>query len=269
MSMTNPQMSEMPGISGISEEQVYEAIADVLDPELDEPIVKLGFIDQVIISGSEVIIIFKLPTYWCAPNFAYLMASDLRSRVSALPAVRSVKVVLLDHFADEEINKGINQEKPFAEAFQEESEEDSDLENLRQTFLRKGFLKRQDELIRQLLRAGIDELMLLDLRLADITIDDQKNCVYVKTERPSTILEGAGKSARLYMQKRSSIGLPQNNDARLITDEQGQPVKEGGLKEFLRRSRSIRLSITFNTSMCKGLFRTRYENASANEAYSE
>ena len=55
---------------GISEEQVYAAIADVLDPELDEPLVKLGFIDQVQVTGPDVTVVFKLPTYWCAPNFA-------------------------------------------------------------------------------------------------------------------------------------------------------------------------------------------------------
>ena len=35
------------------------------------------------------------------------------------------------------------------------------------------------------------------------------------------------------------------------------------LKDYLRRSRSVRMNILFNTSMCKGLFRTRYENAGA------
>jgi len=44
----------------------------------------------------------------------------------------------------------------------------------------------------------------------------------------------------------------------LIIDDTGQPLRVGGLKEFLRRSRSIRMNIMFNTSLCKGLFRTRY-----------
>ena len=92
-------------VNGVSVAQVYATIADVLDPELDEPLVKLGFVDQVIVRERDVTLIFKLPTYWCAPNFAYLMASDLRNCVQALPGIEAVHVVLLDHFAEDEINK--------------------------------------------------------------------------------------------------------------------------------------------------------------------
>src|SRR5205085_11223168 len=74
--------------SGITEAAIYAAIADVLDPELDEPLVRLGFIDRIQVDGPDVTITFKLPTYWCAPNFAYLMASDLRKKVRTVPGVR-------------------------------------------------------------------------------------------------------------------------------------------------------------------------------------
>src|SRR6266699_5625164 len=93
--------------STISEEKVYKAIADVLDPELDESLVKLGFIDSVQIDGSDVTVSFKLPTYWCAPNFAYLMASDLRSRVQAMPGVASTRILLLDHCTSDEVSDGV------------------------------------------------------------------------------------------------------------------------------------------------------------------
>src|ERR1700680_1380310 len=80
-----------------TEADIMTAIADVLDPELDEPLVKLGFIDRVQVEGAkgaDVTITFKLPTFWCSPNFAYLMAHDLRSRVCAIAGVRSVHVAL-------------------------------------------------------------------------------------------------------------------------------------------------------------------------------
>ena len=75
----------------VTEEKIYQAIAEVLDPELDEPLVKLGFIDRVEVDGLDVSITFKLPTYWCSPNFAYLMASDLREKVRAVPGVGTVR----------------------------------------------------------------------------------------------------------------------------------------------------------------------------------
>ncbi len=45
----------------VTEAQVYEAIAGVLDPELDEPLVKLGFIDRVEVNGPDVTVVLSCP----------------------------------------------------------------------------------------------------------------------------------------------------------------------------------------------------------------
>ena len=41
----------------------------------------------------------RLPTYFCAPNFAYLMVADAYDAVAGLDGVRRTEVVLDDHFA--------------------------------------------------------------------------------------------------------------------------------------------------------------------------
>ena len=253
----------------VTEAQVYAAIADVLDPELDESLVKLGFIDRVQVEGSDVTVVFKLPTYWCAPNFAYLMASDLRARLRTIPGVNTARVILLDHFVEDEITQGVNENQPFSQAFAGETLENEDLEELRRTFLRKGFLMRQDTLLRQLLKAGLDEATILSLHIADLVVDEVADGAFVTTAGKVLRLERAGRNAALYLRKRVVLGLFQNENDLLITDEQGQPISPGSLQEYLRRSRSIRLNIVFNTSMCTGLFRTRYENAGASEAHRE
>lgn len=270
----NAMLTEAPGPSGtagtgITEAQVYAAIAGVLDPELDEPLVKLGFIDRVRVDGPDVMVVFKLPTYWCAPNFAYLMAADLRARISALPGIRTARVVLLDHFAGDEITTGVNQGQSFAQVFAGEAPEDEDLEELRRTFLRKGFLVRQETLLRQMLKAGLDEATILGLRVADLVIDELTDQAAVSTPQGMVRLAGAGRNAGLYLRKGQVLGLPLAAHDPLIIDDTGQPVAPGGLQAFLRRSRSVRLNIMFNTSMCKGLFRTRYENAGASVAHRE
>src|SRR5690606_30704090 len=92
----------------LSEQAVRQALQEVLDPELDQPITELGFVARLQVSGTgEVAVDLRLPTYFCAPNFAYLMAADAREAVSAVPGVRQVRVRLLDHFASEEINAGV------------------------------------------------------------------------------------------------------------------------------------------------------------------
>lgn len=253
----------------VTEAGVYAAIADVLDPELDEPLVKLGFIDAVQIDGPHVTVLFKLPTYWCSPNFAYLMASDLRARLRAMPGVRTAHVVLLDHCAEDEVTNGVNKSQSFAEAFAGEVTEDEDLEELRQTFLRKGFLMRQDTLLRQLLKAGLDEETILSLQRGDLIVDELADIAFVTTTGGVIRLERAGRNAGTYLRKGAVLGLAQDEHDALITDEQGQPVAPGSLQTYLRHSRSIRLNIMFNTSMCTGLFRTRYANAGVDEAYRE
>jgi metal-sulfur cluster biosynthetic enzyme len=252
---------------GITEAQVYGAIADVLDPELDEPLVKLGFIDCVEVNGPDVTVVFKLPTYWCAPNFAYLMASDLRASVQRIPGVASARIVLLDHCAEEEITTGINAGQSFGEAFEAETPGDADLEELRRTFLRKGFLMRQDALLRRMLKAGLDETAIAALRVADLIADEDSDQASVTTPGGVICLPGAGRDARGYLRKRRTLGLSLAADAPLITGDSGRPLAPGGLADFLRRSRSVRLNIMFNTAMCKSLFRTRYQGAGAEEAH--
>jgi metal-sulfur cluster biosynthetic enzyme len=247
----------------ITEAQIYDAIANVLDPELDEPLVKLGFIDRVQVAGPDVTVVFKLPTFWCAPNFAYLMAVDLRNQLRTLPGVRTVHVTLLDHCTDEEITNGINEGRSFVEIFPDEATEDPYLEELRQTFLRKGFLMRQDTLIRQMLKVHLDEQTIATLRLADLRVDEAENVAFVTVNGRLVRLERVGHSAATYLKRRASLGLSLAPDDALIIDDQGRPLQAGTLPEFLRRSRSIRMNIMFNTSLCKGLFRTRYGTTQA------
>lgn len=247
--------------AGITEAHIYAAIADVLDPELDEPLVKLGFIDRVQVEGvdgADVTVTFKLPTFWCSPNFAYLMAKDLRSRVREVAGVRSVHVALLDHCAEDEVTHGVNHELSFAEAFPGETMEDEHLEDLRRTFLRKGFLMRQDAVLRQMLKTGLDETTIAAFRMRDLSVDEDANSASVVVQGEAVHLENVGHSAGIYVQRRAALGLPMAATDPLIIDDTGQPLQVGGLKEFLRRSRSIRMNIMFNTSLCKGLFRTRY-----------
>jgi metal-sulfur cluster biosynthetic enzyme len=88
--------------------EIWSALGAVTDPEIDESVTSLEFITSVRIeSGNSVRIEFRLPTYWCAPNFAFLMASDMRDAVAELSWVEKVTVELLDHFSANLINRGV------------------------------------------------------------------------------------------------------------------------------------------------------------------
>jgi metal-sulfur cluster biosynthetic enzyme len=134
-------------------EEVWSALNAVTDPEIDESVVSLDFVTAVKIdSDNRVEIDFRLPTYWCAPNFAFLMASDMRDAVTVLEWVNEVSVKLLDHFSANLINRGVALRQDFRDAFPGET--DDDLTAIRQKFLGKAFERRQELLLRYLLAHG-------------------------------------------------------------------------------------------------------------------
>src|ERR1700738_1561296 len=132
-------------------EEVWSALDAVTDPEIDESVVSLDFVTELKIdSSNRVEIEFRLPTYWCAPNFAFLMASDMRDAVAQLLWVEDVSVELLDHFSANLINRSVARKQDFRDAFPGET--DGDLSQLRQTFLGKSYQRRQELLLRHVLR---------------------------------------------------------------------------------------------------------------------
>jgi metal-sulfur cluster biosynthetic enzyme len=88
-------------------DQAYAALGTVVDPELDEPITELGFVRSLVITGDDVEVHLRLPTSFCAPNFAYLMASDAKDVLVRLVWTEHVVVELDDHHDSDVINAGL------------------------------------------------------------------------------------------------------------------------------------------------------------------
>ncbi len=124
----------------------------VTDPELDEPVTALGFITGVDVDAGRVHVRFRLPTYWCAANFAFLMAEDMRRAVGALDWVREVRVELGEHMEAERVNAGMRHGLSFRKSFGAAA--DAELDALRATFAAKSFQRRQEQVLRRLLEDG-------------------------------------------------------------------------------------------------------------------
>ncbi len=66
--------------------EVLARLATVSETELNESVTELGFVTDVeVAAGGAVRIGFRLPTNWCAANFAFLMAEDMRLAAASLP----------------------------------------------------------------------------------------------------------------------------------------------------------------------------------------
>jgi metal-sulfur cluster biosynthetic enzyme len=219
----------------ITRAQVLDALAGVRDPELDEPLTELGFVEQVTVDGDAVAVSLRLPTYFCAPNFAFLMADDARAALLALDGVGAVRVVLDDHFASPEINAAVRDEQGMEGAFPGETE--GGLAALRTLFQRKALTARQGRVCERLLAAGHEPRELAAMRLADLASDpDGERCVEL----------------------RRALGLPAAEDSPAFVLGDGRPVDGAGLDRYLRISRLMRVSLEGNAGLCRSLLRTRY-----------
>jgi metal-sulfur cluster biosynthetic enzyme len=225
-----------PGLVGDAAGIVWAALGTVRDPELNESITTLGFVASCSVSGDRVCVRLRLPTYFCAPNFAYLMVADAFDAVSSMPGVGSVEVVLEDHFAAEAINQGVAARAGFARSFLGEAR--GELDSLRADFLRKAVLAGTDQVCRSL---SVDPASLAGMTLGDAP--------------PSVALD------RL-RERRASLGLPCGDDDSLVIDPvSGLGVAVADLPLHLRRARVTRVGIDANTSICSGMFRHRYPEA--------
>jgi metal-sulfur cluster biosynthetic enzyme len=218
------------------EAAVIAALDTVMDPELDESLVGLGFVQAEVLEGGRVRIEFRLPTYWCAPNFAYLMADEARDAVAAVPGVREVELRLSDHFAGDEVTAGVRDGRTFDDAFAELAD-GGGLEDLRRLFWAKAFTMRQERLLRALLALGATEADLAEMSLGQVPDSDD---------------------LRLYLERRRRLGLRTDPGAPLVVMPGGRAIGADELVVYLRRARSTRVGMEFNSSLCRGLLQTRY-----------
>jgi metal-sulfur cluster biosynthetic enzyme len=215
--------------------EVMDALAWVRDPELDEPLTELGFVGDVRVDAQDVHVRLRLPTYFCAPNFAYLMTSDAHRAVSALPGVKRVTITLDDHFASREIAGAVNDERGFDAAFPGETE--GDLSALRRLFVRKAFVARQASLCEELLRAGKTHAQLAAMRVCE--------------------LPRARETVRC-LALRGELGLDPSPQAPAFLRPDGTPLMADQVSRWLRVARLVRLSLEGNAGLCRALLRTRY-----------
>jgi metal-sulfur cluster biosynthetic enzyme len=222
----------------VIKERVIDALAEVYDPELDEPITRLGFVTSCEVSpGGDVEVVLRLPTPQCAPNFAFLMAADAREVVGRLPGVREVTIKLEDHYTGAEINAALGRGEGFMGAFPGETADD-DLAALRELFLRKALVGRQSRLCEALLARGESPEQITGRRLEDMPdeLPDAQRCIEL----------------------RRHLGLPDDPGSPAFVLPSGEPVASAELKRWLRTARLVRMSLEVNGGMCRSLMQIRH-----------
>jgi len=227
--------------------EVLESLGRVTDPELDEPVTELGFVTAVAVDpDGGVTVEFRLPTYWCAANFAFMMADDMRREVATLPWVTGVTPRLGEHMYADKINHGVQHGLSFQDTFGDEAA--GDLRELRQTFLVKAFQRRQEALLRHLQASSHEAEALVALTVEALG---------------AVPLDAAGERLRArYLERRAVIG-PASLGALAFVDVDGAALPAAGLATHLRTLRRVNTNAEFNGAICSGLLAARFPDAPA------
>jgi metal-sulfur cluster biosynthetic enzyme len=215
----------------------WAALATVRDPELDAPITELNFVASCAVSGAgRATVRLRLPTYFCAPNFAYLMVADAYDAVTAVPGISEAEVLLQDHFAAAAINAGVAAQAGFVKSF--DGEAVAELAGLRAQFLRKAVMAGTDLVCRPLVRAGMTHQELAAATLGALP---------------------ASSEIEKLKRRRADLGLPADDNAPLLVDPAtGGRISADDVPLHLRRARVTRAGIEANTSICSGMLAHRY-----------
>ncbi|MBR71457.1 MAG: hypothetical protein CMM30_00750 [Rhodospirillaceae bacterium] len=220
--------------------EVWQVLSRVCDPELDEPITDLNFIEEVIISESgSVKVKFRLPTAWCSPNFAWLMASGIQNEISNLPWVKNVQPILRDHIFGDKINEGLTAGNSFGEVFAGEA--NGDIEEVKKKFIIKAFQRRQELVIKDLLKEGIKVSELLSMNLNDLRSFNYSN-------------DEADNNRHRYIEAHGNVTA--SNSAAFI-DENEEQIKLENFKIRMEKLRATRLNMEFTGSVCRSLLKVR------------
>jgi metal-sulfur cluster biosynthetic enzyme len=235
MTVTSDTPSTATAVDG-----VWEALRTVRDPELDTDVVSLDFVASCSISDDGVAHVrLRLPTYFCAPNFAFLMVADAWDAVSQVPGLQDVDVELIDHFASDAINAGVAARAGFVHSMAgtEVGEAVDELHELRRNFTERALMAGTDLVVRPLMAAGATPEQVVAMTLGDVP---------------------ASADLRRLRERRRELDIPADDDAPLVVDPGGRTVGLEALPLHLRKARSYQVGVDANTSICRGQLAARY-----------
>jgi len=259
MGTTNPAErtdESAPSDPLVDREAVRERLDRVHDPELDRSIVDLEYVDSIEIDGGDVTVGFVLPTAWCSPAFAWMMATGIHDEVSALSGVDSVRVELTDHMHGEEITRGVNEGLSFESVFEDA---DDGVEAVRRKLDEKARFARQYEAVQALQEAGLDPEQIATLTVTDVDLGFGPDAAAVTLRNGTLSVTVPREPLSEYVEKARATGLLTGADDRLFADREGEPL-DADPESFEAVYRDARLAVSNiegQATICESLHESR------------
>ncbi|MFC4540869.1 iron-sulfur cluster assembly protein [Halosolutus amylolyticus] len=262
--MSTPEPTDGAGSEGPDRAAVRDRLDRVTDPELDRSIVELEYVDAIEVDGDRVTVRFTLPTAWCSPAFAWMMAIDARDEVETLPNVADARIVLREHMHEREITRGVNQRLSFAEAF---PDADGDVAAVRVELDRKARIARQYDAIEALLEAGLGPGTIVDLTVADLdrpadraavsAADDDAERIPIAVQGEAVVVPVPAVPLDRYLEKARTTGVVSDSDDVLFRTPEGDPIDAGSFDLVHRRGRLAKVNMSSQGGICDGLREAR------------
>jgi len=235
----------------VTADAVRDALDGVTDPELDQPITDLDYIETLEVSDNgDVRLAFALPTAWCSPTFAWMMAADARDAASALDGVGEVRIELRDHMHAEEVTRGVNEGLSFETAF---DTADGEVASTRETLDRKARLARQYDATEALDDAGLDDRQIARLRRGDVTFEDERATV----DLDGLYVELDARPLERYLEKARAVDLVSDDDDRLFADRDEDALTPADVPRARRASRLAKTNMGGQGGVCASLHASR------------
>lgn len=233
-----------------TKDAIRSALRGVTDPELDRSIVELDYIEDLEIEDGTVTVAFALPTAWCSPTFAWMMATDARDAISELEGVGDVRIVLRDHMHATEVTRGVNEGMAFSDAFETA---DGDIAETRATLDRKARLARQYDAIKELADAGLDDAQLAALRREDIDFEGGRAMI----DLDEFYVEADADPLKRYLEKATSVGVVEEPGDRLFVSRDGDPLATEDVQTARSASRLAKTNMGGQGGVCASLHAAR------------
>ena len=230
---------------------VRERLDRVEDPELARSIVELDYIDAIEIDGGRVEVRFTLPTAWCSPAFAWMMATDARDEVEALGWVREARIELCDHMHGAEITTGVNARDTFGETF---PDADGGVAEVRAAIADKARVSTQRDAIDALLEAGIDPEQIVALERSDVDVAGDE--AHVDLGGLSVVVDAAPIAD--YLDRVETSGHVTSGDDTLFLTPEADPIPADRLDVVQKRSRLASVNMGGQGAVCDALHRARH-----------
>jgi metal-sulfur cluster biosynthetic enzyme len=247
-------------------EVVRSALDRVTDPELDRSIVELEYIDEISIepgeTGSHVKVTFTLPTAWCSPAFAWMMAADGREVVEDLSGVVRCEMYLNKHMHALEITEGVNGGKTFEETF---PDADGGIAKIRATLDAKALLARQYNAVETLLAASLSYEQIARLSRDDLQFFPDSEYVAIDVREGTVAVVVEAEQLVRYLHKAAQIDCYADGSEQLFRTPEGEPIDPKRAEHVHRRARLAHVNMDGQGGVCDALHEARKSKLARNE----